>query len=131
MDIITLFIAQLFGISLFIVSVAMFFRHKEMMKLVDEFLGSRSTLFFAGLVSLMIGLFIILVHNVWVGPLAVIVVTILGWLLFLRGIVWLFVPSGVLRKLVKGILKKEQSYFIIVFIVFVIGLYLAYVGFSA
>ena len=131
MDPVTLFIAQLFGISLLIVSMAMFLRQKEMMLLIDDFLKDRATLFFAALISLMTGLFIVLIHNIWSGGLINVIVTLLGWGLFLRGIVWLFVPGGVLRKLVRGVLKGEQSYFIIVFVIFVISLYLTYVGFTA
>jgi hypothetical protein len=125
----TLFIAQLFGASLLVVSVAMAFRYDDMMHVLDEFLKDRALLFFAALVSLMVGLLLVLIHNVWTGDLLTIVVTVLGWGLLLRGVIWLFVPGGVLRKLVSSA-KKEHVYYVIVFIIFLVGSYLTYSGFT-
>lgn len=128
MDIVTHFIAQLFGLTFFVVSIAMLYRHKEMLKLLDEFLKDRALLFLAALISLMSGLFIVLIHNDWSGDLLTILVTIAGWALTIRGLVWLFVPSGVLRRLVRSA-KKENVYFTIAVVILILGIYLIYAGF--
>jgi hypothetical protein len=124
----TFFLAQLFGVSLLIVSIAMMFRRKEMLQVLHDFLNDRATLFIGALISLMVGILLILIHNIWTGDLLTIVVTLLGWVLTLRGIIWLFVPAGLLRKLVNSA-KKEQTYYVITCIVFVIGIYLTFAGF--
>ena len=56
--------------------------------LLKEFIGSRALIFITGVLALVAGLAIVNAHNLWVRDWRVIV-TILGWLFVLRGIMLL------------------------------------------
>ena len=53
-------------------------------------------LYFGGIVSLIVGLLVVLSHNVWASDWRV-VVTILGWLALLKGILLLLSPSTMMK----------------------------------
>jgi hypothetical protein len=61
---------------------------------LKEFIANRALIFLTGILALLAGVAIINVHNVWVPDWRVIV-TALGWLLVLRGIMLLVFPLTV------------------------------------
>jgi hypothetical protein len=56
-------------------------------------LRSRDLMLIAGSFNLASGLAIVLGHNVWSGGALTVVVTLIGWLVALRGVVWLVTRS--------------------------------------
>jgi hypothetical protein len=61
---------------------------------MKEFIGSRALIFITGVLALLAGLAIVNAHNLWVPDWRV-VVTVLGWLFILRGIMNLVSPAVV------------------------------------
>jgi len=61
---------------------------------LKEFIANRALIFLTGVLALLAGVAILNVHNVWVPDWRVIV-TVLGWLLVLRGIMLLVFPLTV------------------------------------
>jgi hypothetical protein len=61
---------------------------------MKEFIGSRALIFITGVLALVAGLAVVNAHNLWVPDWRVIV-TILGWLLIVRGISNLVFPGTV------------------------------------
>jgi hypothetical protein len=61
---------------------------------LKEFIANRALIFLTGILALLAGVAIINVHNVWVPDWRVIV-TVLGWLLVLRGVMLLVFPLTV------------------------------------
>jgi hypothetical protein len=59
-----------------------------------EFIANRALIFLTGILTLLAGVAIVNVHNVWVPDWRVIV-TVLGWLLVLRGIMLIIFPLTV------------------------------------
>jgi hypothetical protein len=59
--------------------------------LLKEFIGSRALIFLTGALALVAGLAIVNAHNLWVPDWRVIV-TVLGWLLIVRGVLNLLFP---------------------------------------
>jgi hypothetical protein len=90
----SIFLAKLIGPILLVAGVAMLVNRKEMDALAQEFLRSRALLLLLGLIDLAIGLAIVLTHNVWVADWRLII-TLLGWLLLVRGAVRMLVPDQV------------------------------------
>ncbi len=60
--------------------------------LLKEFIGSRALIFVTGTLALVAGLAVVNAHNLWVPDWRVIV-TVLGWLMILRGIMNLVFPQ--------------------------------------
>ncbi|MBT3413294.1 MAG: hypothetical protein HOJ15_00460 [Candidatus Jacksonbacteria bacterium] len=60
------------------------------------FSKNAALLYFAGVISLIIGLMMVISHNIWASDWRV-VVTIVGWLALLKGIVLLVSPSSMIK----------------------------------
>jgi uncharacterized membrane protein len=80
--------------------------------------------------SLAAGLAIILGHNVWSGGTLPVIVTLVGWLIFAKGLVLMLVTPETLTPLLE---RMQQHYHYPVYVVpaLIIGLYLTYAGFTA
>lgn len=121
------YLAELWGILIAIVSLALLIKEKHLKKLFAE-IETENNLFLWGLISLVVGVAMVLTHNVWVKNWTVIV-TILGWLSLIKGLCLLFVPEYA-----KEWSKKMENapflpYALLVAVLF--GLVLTYLGFTA
>lgn len=121
------YLAEILGISIAIISLSLLIREKNI-KIVFNAILNDTGLFISGAISLVVGIAIILAHNLWVKDWRVII-TIIGWMALLKGLVRLFMPEKC-----EAMLKKcENSPFLpygLVVAVF-IGLILTYFGFTA
>lgn len=122
----TNYLAEIWGISMVIIPLALLVNQKYLKKLFAE-VESESTMFFGGIISLIIGLAMILSYNVWAKNWQVII-TILGWLTLLKGLSCLFCPEC----MKKWARKMESSQWLPVALVVAvfIGLILTYLGFT-
>jgi ABC-type xylose transport system permease subunit len=82
------------------------------------------------ILSLAAGLAIILGHNVWSGGTLSVIVTLVGWLIFAKGLVLMLVTPETLTPFLE---RMQQHYHYPVYVVptLIIGLYLTYAGFTA
>lgn len=83
---------------------------------------------FGGFINLVFGSLIIISHNIWVSDWRV-MITIIGWLLFIRGIVWLAIPSVMVRWVGK-MTGSFKPFYIATIVGFIIGIILCYYGFN-
>ena len=125
---ISLFLAQAFGLYFVIVGVAMLLQTSLMSDLINKFTSDRSSIVMGGFISLLIGVPLILVHNIWDGSWTV-VVTVLVWITFIKGLVRVFLPDMVLEW--SHSLKENQSLMkLLLLAMVVLGIYLIFVGFG-
>jgi vacuolar-type H+-ATPase subunit I/STV1 len=111
-----------------ITCVAMMVRGKEMMKVIDDLSKSPSVGYTMGYFLLILGLLAVLSHNIWDGSLDIFI-TVLNWLILIKGATYLIVPSEELAKLWKNLpLKTLYSYSSMILLV--TGFYMAKVGFA-
>ena len=91
-------IARLMGPILLVIGIGMAFglmmEGAGYSNLIKEFIANRALIFLTGILALVAGVAIVNVHNVWVQDWRVII-TILGWLLVLRGVMLLVFPLTV------------------------------------
>ncbi len=90
----SIFLAKLMGPVMAIAGLAMLIDRKRLSALAQEFLHSPTLFFLLGLLDFTIGLAIVLTHNVWVADWRLII-TLLGWLLVLRGAVRLLAADQI------------------------------------
>ena len=94
----SIYIARLIGPVLLVMAIGMalglLMEGDSYSSLLKEFIGSRALIFITGVLALTAGLAMVNAHNLWVRDWRVIV-TILGWLLVLRGIMLLVFPVAV------------------------------------
>lgn len=120
------YLAELWGITIVVVSLALLIKPKRLEKLFTE-VENEATMFFWGIVSLVIGIAMVLAHNLWVRDWRVII-TILGWLSLIKGLGTLFLPERMRKRWPK--MKNWQWIMVFVFLLF-IGLAITYLGFTA
>lgn len=101
---------------------------RALLATIDELVRSRGLMLIAGSFNLAAGLAIVLGHNVWSGGVLTVVVTLIGWLVALRGVVWLFTPQEKLVQYYEA-LHSEQNYYVATAITGALGLYLSIAGF--
>jgi hypothetical protein len=91
-------LARLVGPILLVIGIGMAFglmmEGANYSNVLKEFIANRALIFLTGVLALLAGIAIVNVHNVWVPDWRVIV-TVLGWLLVLRGIMLLVFPLTV------------------------------------
>ncbi|MCX6722281.1 MAG: hypothetical protein NTY04_03800 [Candidatus Staskawiczbacteria bacterium] len=121
------YLAEIWGISIAIVSLALLIKEKHLKKLFAA-VEAEDDLFMWGLASLVIGLGMILSYNVWAQSWQVII-TILGWVSLIKGLCLLFTPE-LAKKWTK---KLETSSFLpyVLFAGVLIGLVITYFAFTA
>jgi hypothetical protein len=123
----SIFLAKLLGPILLIAGIAMLVNRKAFDALVQEVLRSSLLFFLLGLIDFSLGLAIVLTHNVWVADWRV-VITLLGWLLMVRGAVRLLVPDQV-KPLGEKLLKNANLVTGSLAVTTVLGLVLSYFGY--
>ncbi len=126
----SVYLGRLIGLFLLVISIALFLDKASMVDIVTALLDDRALLLLLGMLALTAGLAIVLAHNVWRGGVLPIVVTGFGWLILIRGLVLLLVPSEFLVAYFQQI-RFEDFYYLYAGLTFVIGILLSYVAFTA
>jgi hypothetical protein len=122
----TRMLARVLGPFLVIVGVTAVARASDMRELVAQFTANLVWPWVTGAFILLFGLVIIALHQYWRGT-AAIIVSLLGWLIALRGLFLLAFPKtfGSIANSMVG----AQGWWVTACIAFaLVGLYLAYVG---
>jgi putative exporter of polyketide antibiotics len=127
----TIYLSKLFGLSCILVALTMMFHKQAVVEMVTGLLHDPSMIFLTGVLTLVAGLAMVLAHNIWSGVVLPVVVTILGWLTLVKGLMFLFLFSGDAAGFYLGTLHYSQLFYLYMAICLVIGVYLTYGGFSA
>lgn len=88
----TIFLGRLIGLYIVIVSLAMLLNRRQMLAVFAEMTASRPWMLFSGVVACAVGLALVLGHQVWHGPLAILV-TLAGWMALAKGVTLLLLPA--------------------------------------
>jgi hypothetical protein len=124
----TYFLAQLIGLLLLSVGASVLLRKTLFMKALNDITGNSTSLFMAGIVLLLLGLSVVLTHNIWHAGFLPLVITLIGWILILRGIVSMFVPGHGISRMIRWFRVEEFSW-LYAMLVLAIGAYLTWAGF--
>jgi hypothetical protein len=92
----SVFLARLIGPVMLVVGLSVFVHQREFREMSAEFLASRALLFLSGFILMPAGLAVVLMHNVWTADWRALV-TILGWLMTIGGILRLLAPKFLLQ----------------------------------
>ena len=124
----SIFLARLIGPILVLAAAGLLLNRKIMDAVVREVLGSAVLLSFLGLLDFVAGLAIVLTHNVWVADWRVII-TILGWLLVIRGAVRVLIPDR-LKGLATKVLTNKTAVCVSLGVTLALGLVLSFFGYA-
>ena len=121
------FLSKVIGIYLVIISLAFFINMKEINGYVQNMLGNTELMFVTGFYTLIIGILLVVSHNIWKWSWKLII-TIIGWIVFLKGISLIFYPHFV-DTMSQLFIHNATFAYVTVAIDFIIGLILLYFGF--
>ncbi len=125
----TRMISRVLGPFLVIVDVTAVARSSHMQSLLSQFEANSLWTFVTGAFVLLFGLIVVAVHPYWHGP-AAIIVSSLGWLIVLRGLLLVAFPRAFAA--VADSMIGAQAWWVALCVVFaLVGVYLTYVGWRA
>lgn len=123
----SIFLAKVMGLYLIIVYVSVLINKKLMSTLIKDIAKNTAFIVFGGAFALIIGLLVVLTHNIWevswVG-----LVTLLGWVVLIKGVLLVLMPKKAPKW---GLNISDTVITTSAVIMLIIGVFLAYIGFLA
>lgn len=124
---ISIFLAKIIGLYLIITGIFTFVRYNLLEKIITDISNQRGSLFFMAILTLIMGLLLVVSHNIWVSDWRIII-TLIGWLTLIGGLVRLFFLDE-MRRMTDWWLKNKSAMLVLTGIFFLLGCYLVYKGF--
>ncbi|KTD74270.1 hypothetical protein [Legionella tucsonensis] len=125
----SLFLAKAMGLYFMIISISVLINKNRMPSVISELMKNPAMQFLMGLNLLIVGLLLILTHNIWAFSWQVIITTV-SWAVFIKGILNVAFPN-LAKYLTKPFLQRQSITYFAILINFLLGLYLCYYGFLA
>jgi hypothetical protein len=119
----SIFLGKIIGFYLVIVSASMLIQYKHYAKMIHEFFSKKGHMCLAGILKIIVGLLIVLSHNIWEESW-VTFITVIGWIILLSGIYILLFPQKA-AECTKS-MEKSNGFLWMHGICLAIGLYLLY-----
>ena len=123
----SLFLAQLFGLTIMVFSAIAFFRPMLMDEVFRDIRPYSFAAMMAGFIGIVCGLAIILSHNIWEFSWRGLV-TLFGWGALIKGVSYIAFPQVIISAANKFMMGRNNKLIMIVY--FLVGCYLAYHGFG-
>jgi uncharacterized protein YjeT (DUF2065 family) len=99
-------IFQIMSIVYIAVGIGIFINPDFYKKLFEDFIENAAVLYLGGITALVVGYLILAFHNTWTKDLSVII-TIVGWLALIKGILILIQPK-IMIALSRAMVQKES-----------------------
>jgi vacuolar-type H+-ATPase subunit I/STV1 len=126
----TAFLSKLIGIYCILVALSMAINKEATLQAVVAAVHSPAVALVFGLILVGVGLAVILSHNVWSGGAVPVIVTLVGWLTLIKGLLFLFLPPPAAVGILLWGSAYERFFYLDVGLVIVLGVYLTYAGFK-
>jgi hypothetical protein len=122
----SIFLAKVLGLFGAISTLAIISRYKMHLKMEEDAAKSPSMIYLSGYLFLGLGILITVSHQVWTADWRT-NITILGWLILLKGLMRILFPDTIKKLIEKK--KSDQRFILAEIIAFLISIYLIYQGF--
>jgi hypothetical protein len=124
----TVFLSRLLGLLILALSLAMALHRQSFAETAETLIADRPLLLIIGMAALVAGLAMTLSHDGWAGGPLPVIVTLIGWITLIRGLVVLLLPHEALLSLFK-MFQLEKHFYVYVATSSILGLYLTFMGF--
>lgn len=122
---VSIILAKIFGTYLIVLTLAMLINPRGFRQNIRDLTASPGALTVAGVITLLLGIFLVVIHNNWVANWTVII-TLIAWLTLLKGLMRFLIPSW--TRHVTGWLSNNTAYFTVAMINLALGIALIYFG---
>jgi len=121
------FLARIIGWFFIIVAVGMTFNSKTYQKIMEDFSKNTALVYLGGIFSLLIGFLMVSAHNIWRADWTLII-TIFGWLGFIKG-VWLMLLPNTVARITAFYQRRTFLLAIYPILMLVLGIFLVFKGY--
>ena len=122
----SIFLAKAWGLFIVVQYLGVLMNIKQQ-KMILSKIENNLTLQMSGVIALGIGIAQVLGHNIWVFNW-IGLITLLGWISFIKGLMILIVPGYMVKSGKK--FSEGNWHTLTMVIVFILGIYLLYAGFT-
>ena len=126
----TRFLSRLLGLYCLIAALCMCLHREAIVRMVTALLQDAPLMFMVGLFTVVAGLALILTHNVWSGGSHAVLVTLIGWVTLIKGLVFWLLPADATMTLFLDRLQYARLFYLYMGLSALIGLYLTWGGFA-
>ena len=126
----TVFLSRLLGLYCVFISVSMMTHKQASVAALSAVIRDPGASLMAGILGLVAGLAMVLAHNVWSGGMQPVLVTLVGWIALLKGLVLLFLPPERATGYFEAFHYEDLFYLYMTFAL-VWGAVLTYLGFKS
>jgi hypothetical protein len=127
----TIFLSKLIGIYCILIAIPMAVNKQANIQMVTALVDDAPVLYLLGVTIVAVGVAMILSHNIWSGGALPVIVTLVGWLTLIKGLLFLFFPPPAAAGVILWGNAYRQYYFVDVALALILGAYLTYGGFKA
>src|SRR3989344_9392905 len=89
----TLFLAQVMGVYFVVVGLSLVLYPKRTIRAIHEIADDYLVPYLSGAIALVVGLLVVLTHNVW-DDLTTSTVSLVGWLSLIKGVLFFILPHN-------------------------------------
>jgi len=122
----SIFLSKIIGLFFIILSIAYLINPHHCKKVMHDITASYGMSSLVGSIGIIIGLIIIINHNIW-DDFHQIVISLIGWIILILGLVFVFFPKSVSHSTKS--MQKKHGWVWLNLIILIIGIFLTYLGF--
>ena len=126
----TVYLGRLLGLFTLIIVVWLAIDKQQTISMLPILFSNRPVMIVFAVMSLAAGLGIVLAHNLWSGGLLPVLVTLIGWFMVIRGVLFLFLSDQDFAAIL-AIMQFGTLFYLYLLIPLVIGVLLTYLSFTA
>jgi len=121
-------ILQIFGLAYLTLGLGLSVNPKFYKGLIDNYKDNPAMTMLSGILAMVVGFIIVSNHNIWSSNLSTTIVTTLGWVSLVKGMLIIIFPESMIdmSKKVAPISENTKTWSMIIFL---LGLIIAYLGF--
>ncbi|MBS0272207.1 MAG: hypothetical protein JSR85_06120 [Proteobacteria bacterium] len=124
---ISIFLAQVLGLYLLIVGFGLAVNGRRIRVLMNKLIDNSPLLFVSGFIALIVGILLVVSHNIWVMDWRVII-TLVGWAALIKGTMLVVFPEALINVSQKWV-QCNFAYYSTAIFVFLLGGFLSYHGY--
>jgi vacuolar-type H+-ATPase subunit I/STV1 len=127
----TIFLSRLIGLYCLVFVPAAVIHRQATLDSLAGILHNPSLIMVLGIITLGVGLAMVLAHNIWSGGALALVITLVGWIALIKGLVFLYLLPVVGADCLLNVLHHPLQFYLCMIPSLLIGIYLTYGGFTS
>ena len=125
----TIYLSRLIGLYCIFVALFMVIHKQASIDAEAALFRNPSMMLLLSIIAVVIGLAMVLAHNIWRGGALPVVVTLVGWFALIKGLLILILPADAVAEILMSWLRHPQLFYVSMILPLLLGIYLTYCGF--